>query len=138
MSGDLKWAIENGDLDKVKDFIDSQKFYWIRIIQKSLANPEEHLENILKASTLDDVRTMGIAAREYQFPSLSSLHYAAMCGQTNIFTKIFNASIIKDPVSIDDSDKTPLHFAAENGHLSICQFVLENVKKGKLAQTKPI
>merc|ERR1712110_57919 len=24
MSGDLKWAIENGDLDKVKDFIDSQ------------------------------------------------------------------------------------------------------------------
>ena len=24
MSGDLKWAIENGDLEKVTDFIESQ------------------------------------------------------------------------------------------------------------------
>ena len=31
MSGDLKWAIENGDLDKVKDFIDSQVRNLIRI-----------------------------------------------------------------------------------------------------------
>ena len=31
MSGDLKWAIENGDLDKVKDFIDNQVCCMIKI-----------------------------------------------------------------------------------------------------------
>ena len=31
MSSDLKWAVENGDLDKVKDFIESQVSFTVKI-----------------------------------------------------------------------------------------------------------
>ena len=41
-----------------------------------------------------------------------------------LFTKNF-----KDKNPKDEEGMTPLHFAAENGHLSICQLLLENIGK---------
>ena len=53
------------------------------------------------------------------------LHYAAMCGQTDICKLIIEN--IKDKNPRDHDGKTPLHFAAMEGRFEACKFIIKNV-----------
>ena len=55
------------------------------------------------------------------------MHIAAMTGQTEMFQKLSYSAMDKNPK--DDIGRTPLHFAAKNGHLSICQLIISDEGK---------
>ena len=56
----------------------------------------------------------------------SPLHIAALTGQYETYVKL--ADNLKDINPKDQKERTPLHFAAERGHFSICQWIISKVR----------
>ena len=56
----------------------------------------------------------------------SHLHIAALTGQYDVYLKL--AEIQRDKNPRDEKEKTPLHFAAERGHFSICEWIISKVE----------
>ena len=80
----------------------------------------------------------------------TSLHYAAISGQIEIFKSVFESTFLrnhdKELVIIDDlvireniltknpadfRGITPLHLAVEFDQLDVCKFIIENIKENK-------
>jgi ankyrin repeat protein len=56
------------------------------------------------------------------------LYLAAIRGHYEVFKLFFEIVLEKNPkMSIERQCKTPFHGAARNGHLDICQYILENL-----------
>ena len=66
---------------------------------------------------------------EFDIPqgSLTQLHSAAMTGQTQLFIQNLEGKSNKNPTN-EASGNTPLHFAAQNGSISICKLIIENIE----------
>ena len=106
-----------------KTFIDDQKFPWIRKIRFCSLDSKEPLEKILKKTKLDVVKELAKEA----FQKGHILHFAATIGHEEFF-KEENISKFNEKNPDTLSGQTPLDFAAENGHFSICQLIIQNLK----------
>jgi ankyrin repeat protein len=124
-----------------RTFIDDQKFSWIRKIRFCSIDSKEPLEKILKQTKLDIVKELAEKALSLCFCKFKNkmgfdlnrrktghiLYFAAMIGYEDVFKE---ESISKFNEKNPDTlfRQTPLHFAAEEGHLSICQLIIQNLK----------
>ena len=115
-----------------RTFIDDQKFSWIRKIQFCSIDYKEPLKKILKKTNLDVVKELAKEA----FQKGHILHFAATIGHEEFFKKE-NISKFNEKNPDTFSGHTPLDFAAENGHFSICQLIIENLK-AENPNTNPI
>ena len=131
-------------------FVNDLKSAWIRKIRFCSVGSNEPLEEILKCTKLDVVKELANVAMnfctercfaDYDLARRQSghfLHFAAMIGYEEFFRENTlrkfnkkNAEICVDEWGNNADDKegyTPLHFAAEAGHFSICQLIIENHK----------
>ena len=108
--------------------INDQKFYWIRITENCLRDPEKSFIKILMQNNIPTVRKIALAAREYVYEDtlntlrkkyvdgagkvplkslmLTSLHYLAISGEIEIFKSVFESTLLrnhdKELVIIDD------------------------------------
>ena len=60
--------------------------------------------------------------------NMTLLHWTAAFEQFDMFKRIFAAAKDNNPKAKGFKDYTPLHVAAENGCLEICEFILKNVE----------
>ena len=122
-----------------KTFIDDQKFSWIRKIRFCSIDSKEPLEKILKKTKLDIVKELAEEAlglcfskfddnKEFELHRRKAghiLYFAARIGHEDFFREE-NISKFNEKNPYNLFGHTPLHFAAQNGHLSICQLIIEH------------
>lgn len=133
-------------------FIDDEKFFWIRKIRFCSINSNEPLEKILTGTNLDIVKKLAEVAlkfcllqgkEEYKIflellfdqdivydldkrKSGHILYFAAMIGHDEFFKeKIVSKFKEKNP---EIQGYSPIHFAARNGHFSVCELIIQNHK----------
>ena len=98
--------------------INDQKFYWIRITENCLRDPEKSFIKILMQKNIPTVRKVALAARKYMYTlrkkyadytgkvPLKSLHFLAISGEIEIFKSVFESTLLrnhaKELVIIDD------------------------------------
>ena len=133
-----------------KTFVDDLKSAWIRKIRFCSLGSNEPLEEILKCTKLEVVKELANVAMDFctercfadfdlaRRNSGHILHFAAMIGYEEFFKennlRKFNekySEICVDEWGNNPDDKegyTPLHFAAEAGHFSVSQLIIENHK----------
>jgi len=127
-------------------FIDNQKFSWIRKIRFCSLDSNEPLKIILKQTKLNIVKDLAKEALSscrfkngFDLKSRKTghiLHFAAIIGHEEFFQeKNISKFNKKNPEPF--FEQTPLHFAAENGYLSICQLIIQNLK-AENPNTNPI
>lgn len=158
-------SVDNSSLLKCKetsrswyDFIDEQKFSWVRIIQKYVKDSNhnytecpKHWRKLFRKSSVEQVKYFASKiqedvsfARKHGFTHLSHhrkeltpLHFAVM------FTRSYDSDIIngiikgfleveKDKNPRDKDGNTPLHTAARNGDLDITQLIIETIEDKNL------
>ena len=124
-----------------RTFIDDQKFLWIRKIRFCSLDSKEPMEKILKQTKLDVVKELAEKALNlclFKFKNKMGfdlnrrktghiLYFAAMIGYEEFF-KEENISKFKKKNPDTLFRQTPLHFAAEDGYLSICRLIIQNLK----------
>ena len=154
-------SVDNSSLLKCKetsrswyDFIDEQKFSWVRIIQKYVKESNKnytecpkHWHKLFRKSSVEQVkyfaskihedvsyaRKHGFTYLSHEGKELTPLHFAVM------FTRSYDSDIIKgmikgflevekDKNSRDKDGNTPLHTAARNGNLDITQLIIETIE----------
>ena len=109
--------IDNQSLNRCKKVsrifrtaIDNQKFNWIKIIQKYAGTIEKSWEIVLHKIPFDIVKELALATQKFYEvrPSRNKHQWS------------------------------PLHIAAERGHLSLCKFVINKISQGyvKLVATE--
>ena len=117
-----------------KTFLDGQKFQLIRKIKSCSSDPNEPLDQILKHSNVEEVKNLANIAFEirkikkrnyFGKGGQTSLHFAAASGQREVFKRLLIKAKGISPK--DNFCRSPAHFAAEYGQLSIYQLVVENV-----------
>ena len=123
-----------------------KRIFSIKIMEKYCQDSPERLGQILKNSSLLEIKELTILARFVSAQggqkllrrNKSPLHWAAMRGILESFKKKFNNALYKNPK--DYYGFTPLHYAAGPvGFLDICDFIINNVEeknpKDKLGNT---
>ena len=124
-----------------------KRMFSIKILEKYCQDSPEPLGQILKHSSLLEIKELTILARficekkcgqKLLRRNKSPLHWAAMRGILESFKKIFNNALYKNPK--DYYGFTPLHYAAGHaGFFDICEFIINNVEeknpKNKLGNT---
>ena len=123
--------------NSMKKFNNISKNGWI----SKLGNPKE----AWKKSDSDDLHELVSCITKFykKNPSRKGqnpLHFVASMGNIKLFMKICEDD--PNPNPNDDLDVTPFHLAAMNGHLTICEFILEHIKdknpKEKLLLQTPL
>ena len=130
------------------DFIDVQKFTWIRIIKKHVkeSNPTytecpKHWQQLFRQTTTKQViklasaiqkqsetnARLGCESLSYAGKGLTPLHFATMFSQIDFETtkNIFDVEKIKNPK--DTEGNTPLHLAARKGNLEVFLLIKDKV-----------
>ena len=108
-------------------YLRQQKFVLIRIIKKTVKKMFAHEGawiEILKKADANTVVELGLSLDLFRKGSklahhfrLTPLHAVAYAGNVSLFQYIFEKSELKNPKT--DSGLTPLHYAAQQGHLEI-------------------
>ena len=104
------------------EFICSEKNFWIEIILH-LTYAKEVWRKVLKKSDLDNLSKFAKAiCKHYKYSPkairkrMTPLHFAAQIGEIQIVKNSYiEKEIEKNPKDLEDW--TPLHLAAQNGHL---------------------
>ena len=115
------------------DFIDNTKIPWKRIIKKYIQNNDDELQNlwnkVLHRNSVNTVRELACAVRQFYTENSwairdkqTPMHFAVRSGQMEIILNIIER--VKDKNPKDKCGWTPLHRAAINGHLEICQLII--------------
>ena len=84
-----------------KNLIDGRNYPWERIVKKR--NLEQRWEH-----------------------GNTYLHLASKYGQPEMFENIFKEEIQKNPRNPKNYGMTPFHFACENGHIRIAEFIMKS------------
>ena len=56
---------------------------------------------------------------------MNPMHYVALSGEVQMFKEIFDKMQVKIPM--DTFGRSPHHYAAKNGHLELCDFIMSKV-----------
>ena len=114
------------------DFLNNERFFWIRIIKKYFEHPQSKFSLEWKKAISRTPKTIlkQIATAIHQFPTRyyycskdwSPLHIAAINGDFTLFKLISDKMTKKNPAGF--VGVTPLHMAAEIGHLEICELII--------------
>ena len=113
-----------------RKFLDNNSLFWKRRIQKITQNQRKFKKDwklvTTKVST-DTLKELAFAVEEfstqnyykyaYQF---SPVHVLAYEGMLLLYKKVVKKTRVINPA--DNYEQTPLHFAAEKGHLELVQF----------------
>ena len=92
-----------------------------------------HKDAIFLAATSGDVATLvsvlstegAVAVRMDEDPEeLTTLHHAAAAGQLEVVKYLLSASVGSDACAARMNNFTPLHSAAMNGHVAVCEELL--------------
>ena len=139
------------------DFIDNQKFYWIRKIQNcvNMKKFQQQWNKVLKSTPTEDVKEMFeglnifwnmILTGKYGKLKCSSLHiiavqrYDAKWGpsqwsplhiaaeQGNLEFSKYIIEKTKDPNPTGECGITALHLASHNGYQKICELIIDNLE----------
>ena len=129
-----------------QNFIDNQRFIWIRRMQKCSGNMQQFYEQwklAIRNTPTDHVRELSklveqffddnilekklaldnhISGRRLQW---APLHATAFQGHLELSRYIIQKTGDKNPIG--SYDITPLHFAACNGHTEVCRHIVELV-----------
>ena len=123
-----------------QNFIDNQKFIWIRKMKKYSENMEQFYEQwklVIRNTPTDHVKEISklveqffddvlekddISGRKSQW---TPLHVTAFQGHLELSRYIIQKTGYKNPTG--SNGITPLHFAAYNGHTEVCQHIVELV-----------
>ena len=128
-----------------QNFIDNQKFIWIRRMQKRSGNMEQFYEQwklVIRNTPTDHVKELSksleqlfdkILRNKIDFENVTSgrksqwapLHATASQGHLELSRYIIQKTGDKNPTG--SFDITPLHFAAYNGHTEVCRHIVELV-----------
>ena len=133
-----------------KDFMNSEKFYYYRIIQEYTNCSDELMKNLVKNVESAIEVTFDLQEIFKKLPRgtrqnmrflksfwTTPLHEAAEMGNLTIFRLLLENSIDKNPSCrwnmskyhhLGTNKTTPLHIAALKGHFSICKIIIENVE----------
>ena len=118
--------IESQRYEKIKN---SWKKFNINPKNLWLTNLTESTE-VWKKSNVEDLEELKSQITDFYQTNTcrkgqNLMHFAALVGNIQIFMEIFDQSIDINPK--DDKGETPLHWAAANGHLNVCEFILEHI-----------
>ena len=91
---------------------------------------------IFDTATTETIIELGQAVEKFYqknmnlnyFEGLTPLHVVAGSGHLNLYQKIHEKASMKYPK--DDCEFLPLYYAAQNGHLDICQIIILESKSG--------
>ena len=102
-----------------KSFIDGKKFFWIRKLERYISISKEDIKDLWKSE-------IG-STNPIQNDLMTVLHEASVKGDSSIFHCLLPIIIDKNPK--DRLGITPLHLAADYGHLDICETIIGWEKK---------
>ena len=124
---------------EMHDFLDKERFYWIRILRRYNGCFVEFWNSwkmVIEKNSVEMVREIAMVVEKFfsapvPFPGLSiprntrqwaPLFIAAHLGNLSFFKYIFHKTNNEYPIG----HTTALHLAAQLGHLEICQYIVNN------------
>ena len=117
-----------------QNFIDNQKFIWLRKILKyngSMTEFSDHWKRMITSTSTDHVKELSTVMEtffEVQDSKCKSqwapLHIAAIQGQLEMSKFIMQRTKDNNPTRIEDQT-TALHMAAFSGHTEICRCIVD-------------
>ena len=130
-----------------QNFINNQKFLWIRKMQKWIGNMEQFYEQwklAIRNTPTDHVKEFSTVVEQFfdnfilgktkmylennssmRKPQWAPLHATANQGHLELSRFIIQKTRDKNPTGFDEI--TALHFAAFNGHTEVCRHIVELV-----------
>ena len=140
----------------ISEIIENEKFYWLRIIKNHKTHFkgfEEFWKEVTNKIPINTIRQLALAVRQFfklhTFLRVTPLHIAAFEGNFQLCQYIFtrmgnkelhgnsklelipskNYTLSKYRGKYDKYYKfTPLHFAAMQGNVETCRFIIQNVE----------
>ena len=116
-----------------RDFLDNERFFWIRIIKKNFVNQNKFFKEWKTAFSRTPIAILkqmasavGQICRQQcnlSISYLSPLHITARYGNFTLFGYIFDKMIEKSPKGF--YELTPLHIAAMYGHFEVCKLIID-------------
>ena len=135
------------------EFMDQERFYWIRILRKyneyfetskeswkmSISKIKAGFVKKLAMATMNFFKTASVDFRKGHFhpkkDRLTPLHIAAYDGDLNFFQKVKERTGNLDQNSTQ-SETSPIHLAAYRGHIALCRHLLaESENKNPFGKT---
>jgi len=115
-----------------KNFLEKQKFYWIRMIKVYILFPRVY-QRLFRLSSVENIRQYFHEVKDFYRNDMSEvgqtpIHFAAMTGQNHFVQNIIERIGAKVLLFRDQRGRTPLHFAAQHGQLPVCELIIANVE----------
>ena len=123
------------------DYLDDQKFCWVRMIQRyrrNMGNAYQQWKKVFKNTPVEFAKEISVSTQQFLASSLlhidysriefhwSPLHIAAGQGNIELCKNIFEK--IKNTQPRIQYKWTSLHLAARLGHEEICEFLMDNLE----------
>ena len=115
-------------------FINSEKKWWIRVIQKyadeDINEDPDIWRKVIVRTQIEIVKNLATASRQFykhyqKGYHWSPLHITAHYGDLKLFMQILKKVDQKNPTN--SSGDTPLYIAAQNGNFDVCRFIIGNL-----------
>ena len=119
------------------NFIDNEKFQWVRKVQryvffKEMFNAQWNM--VMKKTPVGNIKELSLAVQQFfkqdqsrSGEQWSPLQIAGAYGHLQLYRYIIE-KIGNDNTDDDADGITSFHLAAQNGHLAICSFIIENTE----------
>ena len=117
-----------------QNFIDNQKFIWLRRILKyngSMIEFSDHWKRMITNTSTDHVKEFSTVMETFLEvydskceSQWAPLHLAAYQGQLELSKYIMERTKDNNPTRIEDQN-TALHMAAFNGHTEVCRYIID-------------
>ena len=132
-------SLDNESLSKCEEvsrfwriYLRKQKFFRIRTVMamvEQFYEIGETWDSVFETGSSVTIMALGVAVQTFYekndeltyFEGLTPIHVAAATGDLQLFSKFEEKSPGKYP--IDSDDCTPLYYAAQNGHLEVCEHI---------------
>ena len=127
----------------LRDFVESERFYWIRIIEKYKGNFEEFSKcwkKVIERTPREIVKRIALAVKYFfstcfsndrkfifikRYKQWSPLHIAAASRDPIFLHHVIEKTKFENYKSVTNS-LSPLHMAAVEGDLEACELILDN------------
>ncbi|KAF2821028.1 hypothetical protein CC86DRAFT_386583 [Ophiobolus disseminans] len=101
---------------------------WLSLSVLNIAVCQGYLEALVKVQQHDYAEFVRRVMDEANLDGLSPIHFAAICGRTNIIKHFRDHSSNQDILkTMDGRCRTPMHLAAMSGHVGVVDLLLNEV-----------